>query len=124
MQPTLHIRAYQGSGALHSHDFVQIVLPIHGALEIEIGGRGERLSSGLSAFVASGEIHMQAGRGVNRSLVLDAPEAEFPPAVVDRLGRGRFFMPHPEVQHLVEFASLRCATVDPGDDKRSASHAY
>ncbi|GMG82680.1 AraC family transcriptional regulator [Paralimibaculum aggregatum] len=107
MDPALDIRAYDGPGQLHSHEIVQLVLPMEGALELEIAGHGARLSPALSAFIAPGERHTQAGHGPNRSLVLEAPAAAFPPAVLERLGRQRFFAPAPALRSLVEFADLR-----------------
>ncbi|TNC74718.1 helix-turn-helix transcriptional regulator [Rubellimicrobium roseum] len=120
MLPALHVRSYDGVGDLHAHDFVQVVLPVSGELEIEIEGRWARLSPALSAFVAPGAAHAQAGRSFNRSLILDLPEASLPDAVRDGLGHGRFFAPSPGVRRLLDFAALRTGEVEIGEDERAA----
>ncbi|WP_082483378.1 helix-turn-helix transcriptional regulator [Rubellimicrobium mesophilum] len=120
MQPALHVRSYDGAGVLHAHDFVQVVMPLQGELEIEIAGRGARLSSGLSAFVAPGEVHTQAGHGSNRSLILDMPAAALPDAAQDSLRRGCFFAPRPAMRQLLDFAALRMASCDLADHERAA----
>ena len=37
---SLSFRSYGAEGPVHSHDHAQIVLPVWGTLEIEVGGRG------------------------------------------------------------------------------------
>lgn len=120
MNTELHIRAYEDTGTLHSHDFLQLVLPIEGELEIEVGGHGARLTSGLSAFIAPGEIHTQAGWRTNRSLVLDASAEMFPSAVLDRFERRRFFTASPDLQHLMDYARLRSDKDSFDSNDRSA----
>ncbi len=117
MNSQLHIRSYEDAGTLHSHDFLQVVLPMDGELEIEIGGHGARLSPSLLAFIAPGEVHTQQGLRPNRSLVLDTPANVFPAAVFERLGRERFFTAAPDMRRLIEFAGLRSQTacLDEGD---------
>ncbi len=53
MKTKLEIRAYDGAGTLHSHDELQLVLPIEGVLEIELERRGAQSSAGLAAFISS-----------------------------------------------------------------------
>ncbi|MGP3698104.1 helix-turn-helix domain-containing protein [Rhodobacter sp. NSM] len=102
MSRAVHIRSYVGTGDLHAHDHAQLVLPILGSLEIEIGGRGARLSQALAALVAPGERHTQAGVCTNRSLVLDLPADALPERALDCR-----FLPMPEAaKRLVEFAGL------------------
>lgn len=107
MNSVLSIRAYSDTGPLHSHDFVQVVLPMDGALEIEVGGRGACLSYCLSAFIAPGEMHTQAGLAINSSLILDAPISAFPPPVMEELSRKPFFKVSVGMQRLIEFAAQR-----------------
>ena len=107
MDDSATIRSYRDDGVLHAHAHVQVVLPISGALEIEVAGKGAQLNAGLSAFIAPGEKHTQAGLSENCSLVLDVDRAGFSDRVLDDLGTRRFFLMPPAVRHLVEFTALQ-----------------
>ncbi|WP_210527448.1 helix-turn-helix transcriptional regulator [Rubellimicrobium arenae] len=120
MSAALHVRSYDGTGVLHSHDFVQVVIPLQGELEIEIAGQGARLSSTLSAFVAPGEAHTQAGHGENLSLVLDLSDAGMSGTLQDRMQRQRYFAPPRSVRGLMDFASLRMASAHLAEGDRAA----
>jgi hypothetical protein len=67
----LNFRSYGTEGNAHTHDHVQIVLPVQGELEIEVGGRAGRLDPLRGTFIAPGIRHSQAGEGLNRFLILD-----------------------------------------------------
>ncbi|MBK1724794.1 helix-turn-helix domain-containing protein [Thiocystis violacea] len=120
MKAELEIRAYDGAGTLHSHDAVQLVLPIEGVLEIEVEGRGAQLSTGLAAFIPPEVRHTQAGLATNRSLVLDVPARGFPDTVLDRLARMHFFPPPRPLQSLIDYAALRCRHRDLGPEEGAA----
>ena len=73
---SLNFRSYGADGVMHRHDHVQLVLPVVGRLEIEIGGRGGRLDTGRAAFVAPGADHVQAGDGASRFLIVECEQAD------------------------------------------------
>lgn len=110
MLSRLDIRSYRTAGSVHAHDHVQVVLPFGAGLEIEVDGHGAHLSPEVAAFILPGTRHTQQGHGPNRALILDAPGAAFPAAVLDRLGAGRFFRPSPALGHLVAFAASRAGS--------------
>ena len=102
----VHTRSYDTEGDLHNHDFVQVVLPLSGALDIEVDGRGARLGGDTCAFVASGARHTQAGLQANASLVLETPSDLLPAEVFDDLSARRFFRMSTAMAHLIDFARL------------------
>jgi len=73
MKPHLDLRSYRAEIDSHSHDHHQLVLPLNGSLEIEIGGRGGRVESRSAAVIHSGETHCFRADGRNRFIVADLP---------------------------------------------------
>lgn len=73
MQPQLEIRSYRAEVDRHSHRYHQLVLPVRGSLEIEIGGRGGQVEAHRAAVIHASEIHCFQARGTNRFLVADLP---------------------------------------------------
>lgn len=80
MPSRLRQLSYGAQTLAHSHTFHQLVLPLSGALEIEIDGVAGRLARGTVASIAAGQTHAFSALGPNRFLVLDVAEADFEPA--------------------------------------------
>ena len=116
----IHTRSYDTEGDLHSHDFVQVVLPLSGTLDIEVDGRGARLGGETCAFVTSGARHTQAGLRENASLVLETSPDLLPVEVFDDLAMRRFFRMSTAVAHLVDFARLSPAPLQGGSQDGAA----
>lgn len=76
-QPRIALRCYGAEHRAHAHDFHQLVLPLRGALALELGAQSAALAVGRSAWIAAGEVHGFAAIGDSRCLVLDAPCAAF-----------------------------------------------
>ena len=102
----LSFRSYGADGVMHRHDHVQLVLPVVGRLEIEIGGRGGRLDTGRAAFVAPGADHVQAGDGASRFLIVECEQADLGEAAVERMRRQVFLPISPAARRLIEFVDL------------------
>ncbi|KLD76161.1 helix-turn-helix transcriptional regulator [Xanthomonas hyacinthi] len=96
--PTLSLRSYGRDGDAHQHAHVQIVLPLRGELEIEVGGRGGRLDAFRAAVVAPHTRHAQSAAGANRFLVVDCASSAFDAAALERLQRHPFIDLPPELQ--------------------------
>lgn len=88
---TLNFRSYGPAGHTHSHDHLQLVLPLRGSLELEIDGRGGRLDTLHGAVIVPGAAHVQAGSGHNRFLIVDCDSALLQRSQLDQ-GRGRPFL--------------------------------
>ncbi len=113
-QDSLGFRSYGGEAKLHCHDFHQIVLPRHGALELEIGGRGGRVEGRQAAFIAAGTRHAFRAEGGNRFVVLDTGDPAFGEAALDRLARAAFFPIGQPVLSLIDFLGSMTADAVAG----------
>lgn len=82
---TVHVRSYAPQAETHAHDFHQVVLPVAGCLDLEIGDRGGRVVGATGALVPSGERHAFVASTRNEFLVLDLPHA-----VVEEAGAGEW----------------------------------
>lgn len=111
----LSLRSYGADGVLHRHGHVQIVLPMQGQMDIEVGGRGERLDLGRAAFVAPDIDHAQSAQGPNRFLILDCQRGDIGDDVLNLMRRQTFVPVDQTLRRLIEFIDLRCQ--DQGDGK-------
>ncbi|MCC9625462.1 AraC family transcriptional regulator [Thalassospira sp. MA62] len=70
-------RHYRAEGDSHAHsDFHQIIISDIGVLELDVAGRGGRVSGRTIAFVPSGERHAFRASGPNRFAVIDIDECD------------------------------------------------
>lgn len=68
----LSLRRYGASPGSHSHDHFQILLGLSGALELEVEGRGVRVTTGGGCVIAPGDRHDFESAGGSLCLVLDS----------------------------------------------------
>jgi AraC-like DNA-binding protein len=104
--PDLNIRSYGAGGGAHRHEFAQLVLPIAGSINLEIGGRRAKLAAGAAAFVGPGVPHSQWSRTSNRSLVIDVDGGRLGAATVDRLATCPFMPLGAPAARLADFMTL------------------
>ncbi|AOY02395.1 AraC family transcriptional regulator [Jeongeupia sp. USM3] len=102
----MSLRSYGVGGASHRHAHVQLVLPVLGRLEIEVGGVGGRLDVARGAFVAPDTAHAQSADGENRFLILDCEVADLGEDAVERLRRQTFVPISAATRRLIEFIDL------------------
>ncbi len=106
MDTDLHLRTYGADIVTDRHVFAQLVLPVSGAVLLDIEGRRERLDPLRAACVAPNAWHAQCGIGTNRSLILDVEAAAMSHPAWDRM-LDRPFMPlGPGARKLVEFMGM------------------
>jgi AraC-like DNA-binding protein len=67
----LSLRRYGPSHGSHSHDHFQALIGLHGVLDLEVEGRGQRIAPGDAVLVAPGERHDFASASGSECLVLD-----------------------------------------------------
>lgn len=103
---TIDVRSYGAAQGAHRHDFAQLVLPLSGALDIDIAGAGSRLGPCRAAFVEPGSPHSQQGDGPNRSLIVDLDPTLLEPAVGDRLIRRPFVLLAPAANKLIDYMGV------------------
>ncbi|MGJ7545057.1 helix-turn-helix domain-containing protein [Variovorax sp. LT1R16] len=103
----LNLRSYAAApGEAHRHDFSQLVLPLAGRLQLDIGGREGLLHEGRAAFIAPGTRHTQAGHPANRALVLDLDEAQLHGVFVERMAARPFLTVSPAAYRLIDYMGL------------------
>ncbi|WP_207460730.1 AraC family transcriptional regulator [Azospirillum sp. SYSU D00513] len=68
------LRSYDGRETLHAHGFHQVVLPVAGCLEMQVGAVGGCVAAGRGVLVAGGVEHSFRAAGDNRFVVLDLPD--------------------------------------------------
>ena len=106
MNPILTIRRYQGESPHHQHAFTQLVLPIHGRMEIEVQGHGARLDTSTAALVAPGMAHAQQADADSRFLVLECPDTWLQEKALSALAQRIYVPVSPATRRLIEFAEL------------------
>ena len=72
-QPKLCLKSYQPQVDTHQHSFHQLVLPVQGALQIEIGSRAGTVQAQHAAVICASESHAFESRGENQFIVADIP---------------------------------------------------
>ena len=70
-QSSLTVRTYGPSRGSHSHDHFQVIWTLDGCLELEVEGRGTRLSRGSGFVIAPSERHDFESLHGSQCLVLD-----------------------------------------------------
>lgn len=116
---SIDVRSYGRDSTTDSHGFAQIVLPLEGALAMEIGTRGGAIRRGDMAFVDTGmrhdQVNGQVSEQANRSFILDLDRQALAPRLRDELARGPYCALSPAANKLVDFMALMVT-------QHSASH--
>jgi AraC-like DNA-binding protein len=102
----LHLRSYGQPGAPDRHDFAQLVLPLRGALLLEVEGRQGMLDPLRAGFVAPGAWHDQHGGAGNRSIIVDIGAQALASGAGERLFERPFAPLAPASRKLIEFMAL------------------
>lgn len=100
------IRSYGADRGPDSHSFDQLVLPLSGALQLDIAGQGGRLAVGRAAFVLAGTSHSTMSDTANRSIILDLQLAGLAPQMAERLARTPFVSLTPAATKLIDYMGL------------------
>lgn len=75
VRPVIETRAYPDRALSDRHAFHQLLLGLAGCVELEVGGRGVRVESGVLAPIGAGDEHHYLAPRDNATLVLDLPVA-------------------------------------------------
>ncbi|ASP38569.1 AraC family transcriptional regulator [Bacterioplanes sanyensis] len=73
MQPALELRSYSEEVQAHQHEFHQLVLPVHGQLEMTLEGRAGCATESRLALVPAGTKHGFAAPVDNCFVIADIP---------------------------------------------------
>jgi AraC-like DNA-binding protein len=114
METSLHVRSYGADTGADRHAYAQLVLPLGGAVLLDIEGRQDRLDPLRGACVAPGAWHAQCAHGPNESLILDVDAAALSHPAWDRLLERPFMTLGPGARKLVEFMGVMRAQTASG----------
>jgi AraC-like DNA-binding protein len=109
----LEFRSYAEETRSHDHDFWQVVLPVRGCLDMDVGGRSGAVLPGQGVVIPAGTSHAFQAGGDNRFLVADVKSLALDDRAVSRFGNRPFFGVAPALQALVDYR--RSASSFPGD---------
>ncbi|WP_426398901.1 helix-turn-helix domain-containing protein [Ralstonia sp. R-29] len=69
----LDFRTYGLAAPPHAHDYMQVVMPARGILEMDVDGRGGRVDTHHAALIPASATHAFEATGANRFIVFDIP---------------------------------------------------
>lgn len=104
----LHLRRYGRDSHIHHHDHVQVVVPVLGTLDVEVGGRGGRVDLRRAVVIAPGTDHDQTTPDDNRFLIVDLDVAALGEVRVEQLQRRPFVATTPRMLALAAFVDRHC----------------
>lgn len=67
----MELRSYNVETCSHTHDFAQLVLPIRGVMELEVGNQSSMVTADSGVYIPPNERHCFAGSQENLFLVVD-----------------------------------------------------
>ncbi len=102
----LEVRRYGKQSPRHQHDHAQCVLPIRGAMDIDVEGRAARIDPSMAALVLPGSGHSQQADADSRFLVLDCAPSLLETLHLGRLAQKVYVSVPPATRRLIEFAEL------------------
>lgn len=105
----LHLRSYRAETLTHSHDFPQMVLPVAGRIELDIGGRQGMADAANGAFVEPHARHATSAAGNNSVIVLDLAPTMLSAELMERLALRPFIALSPATGKLLDFMALTMA---------------
>lgn len=108
----LHLRRYGRDSHIHHHRHVQVVVPVLGTLDMEVGGRGARIDLRRAVVIAPGTDHDQTTPDDNRFLIVDLDVAALGEVRVEQLQRRPFVATTPRMLALAEFVDRHCGDVE------------
>jgi AraC-like DNA-binding protein len=120
----LSLRSYTARPLSHCHPFHQVVLPVAGSLEMEIGGRGGLVEGCQAALITAGQPHSCEAVGANRFLVLDwamdEAESDDDLSRLSDVAERRPFLAYDRgLQHLVSFLGFELGGSPAAAGKRN-----
>lgn len=93
--PDFSVRSYQAIAAAHAHPHAQAVLPLFGAMGIEVADRRGRVADRVGVLIPPHALHRFSVDGPNRFIVVDFAARE---------QCGDFFAVDGELAHLLAYA--------------------
>ncbi|MBA2657665.1 MAG: helix-turn-helix transcriptional regulator [Tatlockia sp.] len=70
----IELRSYPIESCSHAHDFAQLVLPVSGSMELEVGHYSRVINNDVGVYIEPNERHCFAGSQKNLFLVIDVTD--------------------------------------------------
>ncbi|KAB8058771.1 helix-turn-helix domain-containing protein [Janthinobacterium sp. FT14W] len=102
----LSFRSYAEIGAPNRHDFVQLVLPLHGQLLLEIDGKQGKVDAQQGVVIPANTWHAQHSRVANRSIIVDVNAAAVEQGSWGRLLERPYAALGPGARKLIEYLGI------------------
>ena len=102
----LSLRSYADIGEPSRHDFVQLVLPLHGQLLLDIDGRPGKVDTQQGVVIPAHAWHAQHSRVANHSIILDVEAAAVAHGNWGRLLERPYTALGPGARKLIEYLGL------------------
>jgi AraC-like DNA-binding protein len=103
----LSLRTYSAIARRHAHDFHQLILPVEGRMDLDVGGIGGRVDGAEAALVIGGTLHGFRAEGLNRFLIVDLVGGHrgmtLPDAALRRACGRPFFAVDHGLSHLIGY---------------------
>jgi AraC-like DNA-binding protein len=109
----IDLRSYGAQPTDGVHDFAQMVLPLKGALTLDINGNASVVHPLRAAFIAPGLVHTQFSKEPNASLILDFDLTTVPPETVGLLAEQPFTPISNTTARLIDFMGLTQGAATP-----------
>ena len=117
-ETVVEIRRYSGEIERHQHDYPQVILPVSGTLEIDLGHRSGRVSGDIGAFVSAGCQHAFYAKRTDSFVVLDLPSRPTMRELDEDIPA--FFPISGEVHGLIDYMAALAASQEPSALHRNA----
>ncbi|MCM2564067.1 AraC family transcriptional regulator [Janthinobacterium kumbetense] len=102
----LSFRSYAEIGAPNRHDFVQLVLPLHGQLLLDIDGKQGKVDAQQGVVIPANTWHAQHSRVANHSIILDVDAAAVEQGSWGRLLERPYAALGPGARKLIEYLGI------------------
>lgn len=102
----LHLRSYDKSRGSDRHAFAQLVLPMTGQVELEIGGKHGVINPLQGGVVAPQTWHSQSSSVSNHSIIVDMDATILERATWSRLLTQSFVAINPGARKLIEYIGI------------------
>jgi AraC-like DNA-binding protein len=103
---TIDLRTYGVDHPAHTHEHVQLVLPLFGTLEIEIDGLGGELTTAQAACVAPNARHSQWSASNNRFCIVDCDIEAVGERALERSSKSPYFRVDARLLALLNFVRV------------------
>jgi AraC-like DNA-binding protein len=109
---TAHIRSYGVETPQERHDFVQLVLPLFGKIELQIEGSGAVIGNNLAAAVSAQALHTQQAKHSQQALILNVESSLATDCGFATLEERKYFKQSVQAQQMTRLLARAASSQD------------